>query len=74
MALPASSDTGLLIAADAVCDGYFIAEAGLFYRRWPGQVTKQAAHNDPAERMARMRIIEARAVALRGLHPARHEG
>ncbi|WP_234359535.1 glycosyltransferase [Plantactinospora sp. BC1] len=67
MALPASEDTGLLIAANVVSDGYFIAEPGLYYRKWPGQMTGQAAHRDPAEHTARMRIIEARAEALRSL-------
>jgi glycosyltransferase involved in cell wall biosynthesis len=69
MALPASEDTGLLLAANVVSDGYFIAEPGLLYRKWPGQVTGQAAHVDPGERDARMRIIEARAEALVALLP-----
>jgi len=72
MALPASSDTGLLLAADAVSRGYFIAEPGLLYRKWPGQATSQAAHTDGIEWPARMRIIEARALALAampGLNP-----
>jgi len=67
MALPASSDTGLLMAADAVSDGYFSAETGLLYRKWPGQMTNQVAHTEPSERAARMRIIEERALALRSL-------
>nr|MDT0658853.1 glycosyltransferase [Micromonospora sp. DSM 115978] len=67
MALPASEDTGLLIAASVVSDGYFIAEPGLFYRKWPGQVTSQAAHREPVEHAARMRIIDNRAQALRFL-------
>lgn len=65
MALPASEDTGLLIAASVVSDGYFTAEPGLYYRKWPGQVTGQPAHREPAEHAARMRIIESRASALR---------
>jgi glycosyltransferase involved in cell wall biosynthesis len=69
MALPASSDTGLLLAADAVSDGYFIAETGLLYRKWPGQVTSRAAHTDAVEWPARMRIIEARAESLASLTP-----
>ena len=59
-ALPASEDTGLLLAAGAIRDGYFIAENSLLYRKWPGQSTAQTAHVDPAERAARMAIIEAR--------------
>ena len=64
MALPASEDTGLLLALDAVADGFFTTAAGLLYRKWPGQATSQTAHVDPAERAARMRVIEARAQVL----------
>ncbi|GAB7103015.1 glycosyltransferase family 2 protein [Streptomyces phaeofaciens JCM 4814] len=72
MALPASEDTGLLIALDAVSRGWFSAEVGLFYRKWDGQATGQAAHTDPVERLARMAVVEARAHALAAfgwLHP-----
>lgn len=44
MALPASEDTGLLLALNAVSTGYFIAEPGLLYRKWDGQSTAAAAH------------------------------
>jgi glycosyltransferase involved in cell wall biosynthesis len=64
MALPASGDTGLLISLSVVSNGYFVSEAGLYYRKWPGQKTGQARHADPAERMARMRLIQDRAGAL----------
>lgn len=64
MALPASEDTGLLLALNAVSRGWFRAEAGLLYRKWDGQVTGQAAHVDPVERNARMAVAEARARAL----------
>ncbi|NEB00533.1 glycosyltransferase family 2 protein [Streptomyces sp. SID13726] len=66
MALPASEDTGLLLALDAVSRGWFTAEPGLLYRKWEGQVTGQPAHVDPAERTARMAVVEARARALAG--------
>ncbi len=66
MALPASEDTGLLLALNAVSRGWFSAEAGLLYRKWEGQVTGQAAHVDPAERAARTAVAEARAHALAG--------
>jgi glycosyltransferase involved in cell wall biosynthesis len=69
MALPASEDTGLLLAANAVSEGYFTREYGLLYRKWPGQVTSQAAHREPAEFQARMGIIEARANALASMLP-----
>jgi glycosyltransferase involved in cell wall biosynthesis len=66
MALPASEDTGLLLALDAVSRGWFTGEAGLLYRKWEGQVTGQPAHTDTAERQARMAVVEARARALAG--------
>lgn len=66
MALPASEDTGLLIAAASVSDGFFIDEPGLLYRKWSGQITGQPAHTDPAERANRMSIIRERALALGG--------
>ncbi len=67
MALPASEDTGLLLALDAVSTGWFTPEAGLLYRKWPGQATVQAAHVDQAERNARMTIVETRARILGGM-------
>ncbi|MDQ0908828.1 glycosyltransferase involved in cell wall biosynthesis [Streptomyces canus] len=67
MALPASEDTGLLLALDAVSRGWFTAEPGLLYRKWEGQVTGQAAHVDTAERAARVAVTEARARALAAL-------
>ncbi|QKW07387.1 glycosyltransferase [Streptomyces sp. NA04227] len=71
MALPASEDTGLLLALNAVSRGWFSSEVGLLYRKWEGQVTGQAAHVDPAERDARMAVVEARARTL-GLYGWRH--
>lgn len=66
MALPASEDTGLLLALNSVSRGWFSAEVGLLYRKWEGQATGQAAHVDAAERGARMAVVEARARALAG--------
>ncbi|MFC3347941.1 glycosyltransferase family 2 protein [Streptomyces echinoruber] len=73
MALPASEDTGLLLALSAVSRGWFTREVGLLYRKWQGQATGQAAHVDPAERAVRMAVVEARARALARVgwrHPA----
>ncbi|MFE0460730.1 glycosyltransferase family 2 protein [Kitasatospora sp. NPDC058965] len=67
MALPASEDTGLLMALDAVSRGWFTAKTGLLYRKWPGQVTSQAAHVHEGERSARMAVVEQRARALAAL-------
>ncbi|WP_310726795.1 glycosyltransferase [Streptomyces sp. N2A] len=64
MALPASEDTGLLLALNATSRGWFSSEVGLLYRKWPGQATSQPSHTDTAERQARMAIAEARARAL----------
>ncbi|QDQ12811.1 glycosyltransferase family 2 protein [Streptomyces spectabilis] len=64
MALPASEDTGLLLALNSVSRGWFSAEVGLLYRKWEGQVTGQAAHTETAERAARMAVVESRARAL----------
>ena len=69
MALPASEDTGLLIAANAVADGYHLAEPSLRYRKWSGQTTAQPAHQVPEQRANRVRLIELRAAALSTLFP-----
>nr|WP_205863883.1 glycosyltransferase [Planosporangium mesophilum] len=67
MALPGGEDTGLLLAASVVADGYFIGRPGLLYRKHPDQITGQATWTEPTEWNARMRLIEARAHALRDL-------
>ncbi|MCW8381984.1 glycosyltransferase family 2 protein [Streptomyces justiciae] len=67
MALPASEDTGLLLALNSVSRGWFSQEVGLLYRKWDGQVTGQPPHVDPVEREARMSVIEERARALAAL-------
>lgn len=64
MALPASEDTGLLIGASAVTDGWFIDEPGMLYRKWPGQVTAQAAHVDVLEQRLRYQLISERGDAV----------
>lgn len=67
MALPASGDTGLLLALNIVSLGYFISEVGLLYRKWPGQMTNQPSHSEHTEWSARMKIIGERADALSAL-------
>ncbi|WP_256103730.1 glycosyltransferase family 2 protein [Streptomyces sp. ODS05-4] len=67
MALPASEDTGLLLALSAVSRGWFTADTGLLYRKWPGQVTNHPSHVETGERAARMAVVEARAAALASL-------
>ncbi|MER6842421.1 glycosyltransferase family 2 protein [Streptomyces platensis] len=68
MALPASEDTGLLLALSATSRGWFSSEVGLHYRKWPGQATSQASHTETAEREARMAVVEARARELARLN------
>ncbi|MCM0674045.1 hypothetical protein NCC78_04920 [Micromonospora phytophila] len=69
MALPTSEDTGLLFALSIMSRGYFIAEPGLLYRKWPGQITGQDTHTDARQRTERERIIQARAEALLAMFP-----
>jgi len=65
MASPGSDDTGMFIAASLVSTGYFDAEVGLLYRKWPGQETASAGHTEPDEWQARMRLIKDRGEAIR---------
>ncbi|MFD8538390.1 glycosyltransferase family 2 protein [Streptomyces rubrogriseus] len=64
MALPASEDTALLMALDVMADGWFIGEAGLHYRKHPGQTTAHPDHRGGAEWEARMGAIRKHADAL----------
>ncbi|GAA0948453.1 glycosyltransferase family 2 protein [Nonomuraea longicatena] len=73
MAVPASEDTGLLIAASVVGVGYFRREVGLLYRKWPGQATARAGHHAAEERRLRMRLIDQRAEAIKALPAFRGE-
>ncbi|MET7804340.1 hypothetical protein [Micromonospora chersina] len=70
MALPGGEDTGLLIAASVVRDGYFIAEPGLLYRKHPDQITARSDRSANEEWQHRMQLIEARASALQSSFPA----
>lgn len=65
--LPAGEDTGLLLALDAVSDGWLHDEIGLYYRRWTHQMSAQSEHTDPDELAARRRITSLRHDALNAL-------
>ncbi len=67
MGIPASEDTGLLIAANTISPGYFHPEVGLLYRKWPGQATAAPEHTTREEWPLRMGLIDERAEALRAL-------
>lgn len=64
MAVPGSDDTGMLLAASALSDGWFSRDVGLLYRKWPGQETANARHTESGEWHARMHLIGERADAL----------
>lgn len=62
MALPVSEDLGLLVALDAVSDGWFHARPGLTRRAHPGQMTRDPAHD--TDKAAFRAFIAQRATAL----------
>lgn len=64
MALISGEDTGLVIAANVISQGYFIREPSILYRKHPDQVTAQPYHVEPVDLDARRRLITARAEAL----------
>lgn len=67
MALPASEDTGLLMALDACADGWFHTEPGLIYRRWAQQMSQSHEHHDPDELNARRTLVSRRSAAVADL-------
>ena len=69
MALPSSEDTGVIVAASVVHDGYFIGEPSILYRKHPAQTTAQDHHLDPTGAQLRRRLIVERAEALEQLWP-----
>jgi glycosyltransferase involved in cell wall biosynthesis len=60
MALPASEDTGLLLALNSRWPGYFLADAGLVYRKWDGQMTADPEFIANDATAKRMRLIDER--------------
>jgi glycosyltransferase involved in cell wall biosynthesis len=64
-ATPATEGNGLMMALDAVSDGWYNREVGLLYRRWAPQMTAQPGHVDPEEVSARLSFVRARVHALR---------
>lgn len=65
MALPASEDTGLLLALNAVAEGWHLGATGLLYRKWSPQLTASAVM-DPSSphRGDAYALAEQRARAL----------
>lgn len=64
-ALPASEDVALMLAAEAVSDGYMCPNIGLHYRQWPGSSTEDAEYAEEAESAARRNALLQRVSALR---------
>jgi hypothetical protein len=65
MALPASEDTGLLLALNAVAQGWHLGETGLLYRKWPSQLTASSLLEPRhSHRQDAFAIAEQRAEAL----------
>ena len=65
MALPASEDTGLLLALNAVAEGWHLGQTGLLYRKWPSQLTASPLlESGHAHRHDAYAIAEQRAEAL----------
>jgi hypothetical protein len=64
MALPASEDLGLLLTLNLLYDGYFLAEPGLIYRKWPNQLTAQARYLSSQAQTARFAVIDDRLRAI----------
>lgn len=60
-AIPANDDVALLLAAEAVSDGWLLSEASLLYRRWQGSTTDEIA---PAASQWQ-RALHTRVYALR---------
>lgn len=73
LALPASEDTGLLLALSVLYKGYFTPEVGLYYRKWSGQMTASSEHTNEVERSVRIRVIEERVRALGHMFGGRTE-
>jgi glycosyltransferase involved in cell wall biosynthesis len=67
MAMPTSEDTGLVMAANAVSDGFFIGEPSLAYRKHDAQATAQEYHINTRDVQARRELIVQRATVLRVL-------
>ena len=64
-ALPASEDTSLLLACEAVASGWMISEPSMYYRKHPLQSTQRRQFTDPDELAARRASLLGRRHALR---------
>lgn len=65
MALPTSEDTGMMLAASELADGWFIPDFGLHYRQHADQITKADHHVN--EKAARRSLVDERVRAIRAM-------
>ncbi|GAA1983239.1 glycosyltransferase [Amycolatopsis minnesotensis] len=63
-ALPASEDSSLLLACEAVASGWMISQPSMLYRKHAGQSTRSTAFHDETELAARQLSALQRAEAL----------
>jgi hypothetical protein len=66
-AVTGAETIGLLLAAEAVTPGEFIAEPSMLYRRHDGQTTASSRYWDAEESRARLTVVVERARTLRRL-------
>lgn len=64
-ALPATEDVSLLVACEAVSDGWMIGEVSTHYRKWSGQSTAEPDFQDGDELAMRRATLLARVDGLR---------
>lgn len=62
-----SEDVGLLLAAEAVSNGWMLAEPGLIYRRWPGSSTSHLDKRKPSAWEARRTVVLDRVEAIQAV-------
>lgn len=67
LALPTEEDVALLLAAEAVADGWMISEPSIMYRRWGGNTTAEIDKRLPSAGHEMRSILLSRADALRAL-------
>jgi len=66
-ALPMQEDVGLLLAAEAVAEGWMIQEPGLIYRRWSGNTTDETDKRIPSVGNDLRTVLLDRADQLRAI-------
>lgn len=63
MGIPFAEDTGLLMAASTMAEGWYGSEPSLLYRKWPGQVTASWVNKGDAKHQT-FRVVLKRVETL----------